>query len=186
MLWIRIRIRIGSGFNGDQKIAQINRKQLINYIFWSVLDVLFWRLKTCPVAWTSFRRIFLQFLILYKEKNFSCIFIQFLDSMGSLDPDSDSRSGSKRAKMALKNRKQLINFIFWSGGCSLLRAEDFSCSLDVLYGGPFCNFWFYKKKKMSNSWSSKLWIGIRIWNSLEILNLDLDQDSMNPDPQHWK
>ncbi len=27
------------------------------------------------------------------------------------------------------------NFIFWSAGCSLLRAEGFSCSLDVLYGG---------------------------------------------------
>ncbi len=27
-------------------------------------------------------------------------------------------SGSKRAKMAQKNRKQLINFIFWSAGCS--------------------------------------------------------------------
>jgi hypothetical protein len=38
------------------------------------------------------------------------------DSMGSLDPytdpDSRSGSGSKRAKMTKKNRKQLINFIF--------------------------------------------------------------------------
>ncbi len=25
--------------------------------------------------------------------------------------------------------------MFWSAGCSLLRAEGFSCSLDVLYGG---------------------------------------------------
>ncbi len=31
--------------------------------------------------------------------------------------------------------KQLINFIFWNTRCSLLRAEGFSCSLDVLYGG---------------------------------------------------
>jgi hypothetical protein len=34
------------------------------------------------------------------------------DSMGSLDPDAQSRSGSRRAKMTQKNRKQLINFVF--------------------------------------------------------------------------
>jgi hypothetical protein len=55
------------------------------------------------------------------------------DSMGSLDPhpvpDSQSLSGSK------ENKKQLKNFIFWSAGCSLLRAEGFSRSLVVLYGG---------------------------------------------------
>jgi hypothetical protein len=34
------------------------------------------------------------------------------------------------------------NFKFWSAGCHLLRAEGFSCSLDVLYGGLgiSCNF----------------------------------------------
>ncbi len=31
--------------------------------------------------------------------------------------------------------KKWINFIYWSAGCSLLRAEGFSCSLDVLYEG---------------------------------------------------
>ncbi len=31
--------------------------------------------------------------------------------------------------------KILRNFMIWSGGCSLLRAEGFFCSLDVLYGG---------------------------------------------------
>jgi hypothetical protein len=37
-----------------------------------------------------------------------------LDSMGSLDPypDSQSGSGSRRAKMTHKHRKKLINFIF--------------------------------------------------------------------------
>ncbi len=89
------------------------------------------------------------------------------DSVGSLDPGSDSRSGSKRVNMAQKNRIQLINFIFWSAGCSLLRAEDFSCSVDVLYGGPIFQFLIYKKKKdlsciFSNSLSSKPWIRIRI------------------------
>ncbi len=55
-----------------------------------------------------------------------------------LDPDSvvfpESISGSRRAKMAQKNRKELLNFIFWRAGCSPLRAKGFSCSLDVLYG----------------------------------------------------
>ncbi len=40
-------------------------------------------------------------------------------------------SGSRRAKMTHKHIKKLIFFIFWSAGCSLLRAEVFSCSLDI-------------------------------------------------------
>jgi hypothetical protein len=47
----------------------------------------------------------------------------------------ESGSGSRRAKMTHKNRKKYRNFMFWSAGCSLLRAEGFSCSLGVLYGG---------------------------------------------------
>jgi hypothetical protein len=37
--------------------------------------------------------------------------------------------------MAHKNRKKSRIFMFLSTGCSLLRAEGFSCSLGVLYGG---------------------------------------------------
>ncbi len=48
------------------------------------------------------------------------------DSIRSVDPDLESGSGSRRAKMTQKNR---------SAGCSLLRAVGFSWSLDVLYGG---------------------------------------------------
>ncbi len=33
-----------------------------------------------------------------------------------------------------KNRKKYRIFMFWSAGCSLLRAKGFSCSLGVLYG----------------------------------------------------
>ena len=51
------------------------------------------------------------------------------------DPDPQyvcgSGSGSRKAKMTHKNRKKSRIFI----GCSLLRAEGFSCSLGVLYGG---------------------------------------------------
>jgi hypothetical protein len=37
--------------------------------------------------------------------------------------------------MFRKNRKKLKIFVFSSAGCSFLRAEGFSCSLDVLYVG---------------------------------------------------
>jgi hypothetical protein len=56
-----------------------------------------------------------------------------------LDPDPHSNggsgTGSRRAKMTHKNRKKSRIYIFLSTGCSLLRAEGFSCSLNVLYGG---------------------------------------------------
>ncbi len=47
------------------------------------------------------------------------------DSIRSVDPDSESESGSRRAKMTHKNKiKKLGNFfMFCSGGCSLLMAE---------------------------------------------------------------
>jgi hypothetical protein len=47
----------------------------------------------------------------------------------------DFGSGSRRAKMTHKDRKKSRIFMFLSTGCSLLRAEGFSCSLGVLYGG---------------------------------------------------
>ncbi len=45
------------------------------------------------------------------------------------------RVGKCSAKLTHINRKKLISFVFESAGCSPLRAEGFSCSLDVLYGG---------------------------------------------------
>ncbi len=39
-------------------------------------------------------------------------------------------SGFRREKITHKNRKKLRNFMFWSAGCSLLRAQDFCCSFD--------------------------------------------------------
>jgi hypothetical protein len=52
------------------------------------------------------------------------------------DPDPhwfcSAGSGSKRAKIIQRNRAMWRNFLFWSTGCSLLRAEGFACSLDVL------------------------------------------------------
>jgi hypothetical protein len=46
-----------------------------------------------------------------------------------------------------KNRKKSRIFKFLSPGCSLLRAEGFSCSLGVLYGGlGISNLQFLIKK----------------------------------------
>jgi hypothetical protein len=41
----------------------------------------------------------------------------------------DSESESRMAKMTHKNRKKVKNVMFSSAGCSLLRAEGFSCKL---------------------------------------------------------
>ncbi len=90
--------------------------------------------------------------------------------MGSLDPDPNSRFGSRRGKFSLKNRKKLINFIFWSAGCSLLLAEGFSCSLNVLYGGlRISKLQFLIKKRLFS------YIFFQFPDLLELLD---------PDP-HW-
>jgi hypothetical protein len=49
-----------------------------------------------------------------------------------------------------KNRKKWRNFMFWSDKCSLLRTEGFSCSLDVLYGGPGISKLQFLIKKNNN------------------------------------
>ncbi len=60
-----------------------------------------------------------------------------MESSGTWNQGFGSGSGSesRRAKMTHKNRKKSRIFMFLSTGCSLLRAEGFSCSLGVLYGG---------------------------------------------------
>jgi hypothetical protein len=64
------------------------------------------------------------------------------------DPHSNYGSGSRRAKMTHKNRKNYRIFMFCSAGCSLLRAEGFSCSLGVLYGGLGISKWQVLIKKI--------------------------------------
>jgi hypothetical protein len=51
------------------------------------------------------------------------------------DPQFECGSGPRRAKMTHKNRKKSRIFMFLCTGCSLVKAEGFSCSLGVLYGG---------------------------------------------------
>jgi hypothetical protein len=82
--------------------------------------------------------------------------------------------------------------MFRSAGCSLLRAEDLSCNLDVLYGhlGMSKMQFLIKNEKYQkifpavsfffSFWSSKPWIRINIQPKL----MDPDPGSMNPDPKH--
>jgi hypothetical protein len=52
--------------------------------------------------------------------------------------------------MTHKNRKKYRIFMFLSAGCALLRAEGFSCSLGVLYGGLGISKWQFLIKKIKN------------------------------------
>jgi hypothetical protein len=49
--------------------------------------------------------------------------------------------------MTHKNIKKYRIFMFWSAGCSLFRAEGFSCSLGVLYGGLGISKWQFLIRK---------------------------------------
>ncbi len=82
--------------------------------------------------------------------------------------------------------------MFLSTGCSLLRAEGFSCSLGVVYGGlgisklqflikkieikfPAINLFQFKVMKPGISYYKKCWIRIRIRiKSMRIRNPDLN------------
>jgi hypothetical protein len=64
-----------------------------------------------------------------------------------------SGSGSRRAKITHEYRESKVCSCFWSAGCSLLRAEGFSCSLCDLYGDlriSKLNFNLKNKKKISS------------------------------------
>ncbi len=75
---------------------------------------------------------------------------------------SDNQIGSAlilvgwRAKITPQKVKKLRNFMLWSAWCSILRSEGFSCSLDVLDGGPWINkLQFSIKNFVHDFWSSK-------------------------------
>ncbi len=113
---------------------------------------------------------------------------------------SGSGSGSRRAKMTPKNRKKDRIFIFWSAGCSLLRAESFSCSLGVLYGGLGISKLQILIKKIKikflvvnffQFWIIRLWIRIRdpdpgSRSGIRIRNPDPQLEKMLDPDQGWK
>ncbi len=83
------------------------------------------------------------------------------NSMGSLDPYPDSQpgSGSRRAKMTHKSRKNLEISCFEVLDVPRLRPEAFFCSLDVLYGGLgiiYLHCLFKKRKKFQLFFSSSI------------------------------
>ncbi len=74
--------------------------------------------------------------------------------------------------------------MFLSTGCSLLRAEGFSCSLGVLYGGLGISKWKFLIKKIEIKFPA-----INFFSILGHQTLDPDPESgsairiRNPDPQ---
>jgi hypothetical protein len=82
------------------------------------------------------------------------------------------RTRIQDGKNGPENRKQLINFIFCSAGCSLSRAEGFFCSLDVLWR----TFLQSLIKKETNI--SALFFSILVSKILDPYPV--------PDLQHWK
>ncbi len=81
------------------------------------------------------------------------------------------------------------NKMFWSAGSSLLRAEGFSCSLDVLYGGLGISKLKFLIQKFSYFFST-----VNFFSSIfghQIVDPDIkpnvlvaDPESMNPNPKH--
>ncbi len=66
--------------------------------------------------------------------------------------------------MTLKNIKKPRIFMFLSTGCSLLRAEGFSCSLGVLYGGLGISKLQFLIKKIEVKFPAKSFFNFRSSN----------------------
>ncbi len=75
--------------------------------------------------------------------------------IGSPDPDSQTGSGSRRAKMAYKNRKKLMNYVFLKWWMfSFAYGDLVNCSFLLKLWNIFQLYFF-------NFWSSKPWIRIQ-------------------------
>ncbi len=80
--------------------------------------------------------------------------------------------------MTRKNWEKFRNFMFWSAGCTLLRDEGFSLSMEVLYGGLVNSNFNLKNIKH---------LAVHFFQFLVIKTLDLDPHwpkMLDPDP-HW-
>jgi hypothetical protein len=93
--------------------------------------------------------------------------------------------------MGHRHRKKVNKFHFLKlAGCSLLRAESFYCSLDVLYGGLRKSKLQFLIKKKYRKFSAVFFSSVFGHQhphtySLKVLDPDpyTDPDSMNLDPQ---
>jgi len=90
--------------------------------------------------------------------------------------------------MTHKNRKKYRIFMFLSTGCSLLRAEGFSCSLGVLYGGLGISKFQFLIKKIEIKFPTKIFFfNFRSSNPIRIRNPYPESGSairkmLDPDP----
>ncbi len=74
----------------------------------------------------------------------------------------------RRAKMTHKSRNFSLKFMFWSVGWPLLRAEDFFCNLDVLYGGlGIGKLQFLIKIKNKKNFSAVIFLKFLVINALD-------------------
>ncbi len=78
---------------------------------------------------------------------------------GVLGPGSGFAIRIQEVKNDPEKLKKVNIFMTLSVGCSFLRAEGFSCSLDVLYGGLSISKMRVFNQYFFNFWSSKPWIG---------------------------
>ncbi len=68
--------------------------------------------------------------------------------------------------MTHKNRKKCTFFMFWSAGCSLLRAEGFSFSLGVLFRGLGISKWQFLIKEIKIQFPAVIFyfiLGLKPW-----------------------
>jgi hypothetical protein len=93
---------------------------------WDAVHGHSWLLTAEPGCWVS-RHPSWNWSQLYHQNN----------NMGVFHSVPDPRGQKWHIKV-----KILRNFIFWSAGCSLLRAEGFFCNLDVLYWVVFDQIFF--------------------------------------------
>ncbi len=90
-------------------------------------------------------------------------------------------SGSRRTKMkkwATKAEIFFRNFMFWSAGCSFLRAEVIFCNSDVLYGGLVID------PKIFNFFSTVNYFQFLVIKTLDtdLIRIGIQPKMLDPDP----
>jgi hypothetical protein len=147
-------------------------------------------------------------LILQNRTSFYITWLKFIAAVfrihigSGFNQDSGSLSGSgfgiririEGQKWPTKIEKPR-NFMFWSAGCTLLRAEGHFRSLEVFYGGPeigklqffilkkyrfFFQLWFFLSQFLVIKTLDPDWTRIGIQPKM----LDPSPNQMNTDPKH--
>ncbi len=107
------------------------------------------------------------------------------------DPDSESGSGSRRANMTHKSRKNFSKCMFWSVGWPLSWAAGFLCNLDIHYGGLGIGKLHFMIKKNLIFFQLQFFFQFLVIKApyprigLQPQTLHPDPDQMNTDPKPW-